>query len=74
MAPFIGDDDLVSHLLRLMWCGGLDIEVSFAEPLDPSSSTREQLAEAARAAICEALSNSALEPAPEPAGEALLTA
>ena len=52
IAPFIGDDDLLSHLLRLLRNpGGLEARVVFVAPLDPSGCTREQLAEAARAAI-----------------------
>lgn len=56
LAPFIGDDDLVTHLLRLLRGDGLDIEVSFAPAIDPAGYTREGLAEAARAAIRESLS------------------
>jgi len=58
IAPFIGDDDLVSHLLRLLRCRGLDVDVRFARPLDPAGATREQLAEAARTTIREALTHS----------------
>jgi 1-acyl-sn-glycerol-3-phosphate acyltransferase len=55
IAPFVGDDDLVSHLLRLLRNRGLDVELSFAPPLDPAGQSREQLAEAARASVVTAL-------------------
>lgn len=64
IAPFVGDDDLVSHLMRLMRCDGLDVDVSFAPAIDPAGSTREQLAEAARAAIQERLPDPTPERAP----------
>lgn len=67
VAPFIGDDDLVSHLLRLLRCQGLDVEVTIGRPLEPAGCTREQLAETARSEICAALAESSLEPAIEPA-------
>ena len=74
LAPFIGDDDLVSHLMRLLRCRGLDIEVSFAERLDPIGRTREELAQAAREAICSGLALSSLETVPEPGDQDLLAA
>ena len=67
IAPFIGDDDLVSHLMRLLRCRGLDVEVTIGRPLDPAGCTREELAESAHHAICAALADSTLETALEPA-------
>ncbi|THD04807.1 hypothetical protein B1810_05035 [Panacagrimonas perspica] len=74
IAPFIGDDDLVSHLLRLLRCRGLDVEVSFGRPLQPEGATREELAEAARSSIREALAHSMLETATDTVAPELLTA
>jgi lyso-ornithine lipid O-acyltransferase len=51
LAPFVDDDDLVSHLLRLLRHPGLEARVVFTAPLDSAGCTREQLAEAAREAI-----------------------
>jgi lyso-ornithine lipid O-acyltransferase len=51
LAPFVGDDDLVTHLLRLLRHPGLDALVTFCAPLGPAGRTREQLAQAAREAI-----------------------
>jgi 1-acyl-sn-glycerol-3-phosphate acyltransferase len=52
LAPFVGDDDLVSHILRLLRnTGTLEARVVFGAPLDPAGRTREQLAEATREAI-----------------------
>jgi len=74
IAPFIGDDDLVSHLLRLLRCRGLDVEVNFARPLQSTDVTREQLAEAARSAIREALAHSTPETAADAVAPELLVA
>jgi 1-acyl-sn-glycerol-3-phosphate acyltransferase len=52
LAPFVGDDDLVGHILRLLRnTGTLEARVVFGAPLDPAGRTREQLAEVAREAI-----------------------
>lgn len=51
LAPFVGDDDLLSHLLRLLRNASLEARVVFTAPLDSAGRTREQLAEAAREAI-----------------------
>ena len=53
IAPFIGDDDLVSHIWRLLQEPGLTAEVTYCEPL--LGSERDALAQAARAAVCTAL-------------------
>lgn len=55
IAPFIGEDDLVSHVVRLLRNRGLVAEAVFGAPLDPAGRTREELAEAARDAIRTAL-------------------
>lgn len=45
LAPFIGDDDLVSHILRLLRAPGLEAELHFGEPLHPGAAEdRQQLA------------------------------
>lgn len=52
LAPFVGDDDLVSHLLRLLrHPAGLEVRVVFCVPLDSAGLTRERLADASRDAI-----------------------
>lgn len=51
IAPFIGDDDLVSHLLRLLRNPELTADLFICEAADPAGKTREQLAEQARASI-----------------------
>ncbi len=50
LAPFIGDDDLVRHLWRLMGAPGLSLRIDF-EALLPAASGRDALATAAEAAI-----------------------
>lgn len=51
IAPFVGDDDLVSHVIRMLRNRNLEADVVFGAPLDSRGRTREQLADAARDAI-----------------------
>jgi 1-acyl-sn-glycerol-3-phosphate acyltransferase len=52
IGPFIGDDDLVSHILRLMKRGPLTVEVSYCTPIPSQGVDRTALAQAAHTAIC----------------------
>jgi 1-acyl-sn-glycerol-3-phosphate acyltransferase len=63
IAPFIGDDTFVAHLLRVVRHPGLVAEVRFlpalmTEPTEP----RHRLADRTRRAIAEALGMDAPEP------------
>jgi 1-acyl-sn-glycerol-3-phosphate acyltransferase len=51
VAAFVGDDDLVSNLLRLMREPGLDVEITFCTPIQPHGMDRSQLALAAQTAV-----------------------
>jgi len=51
IAPFVGDDDLVSNLLRVMREPGMDVEITFCTPIQSRGMDRAQLAEATQAAI-----------------------
>ena len=53
IAPFIGDDDLVSHIWRLLQEPGLVAHITYGEPL--RGNERDALAQAARSAVCAAL-------------------
>lgn len=57
VAPFIGDDTLLAHLLRVIRHPGLTAEVHFLPPvaIDEDNNTRRLLAERTRTAIVEAL-------------------
>ncbi len=55
LAPFIGDDDLVSHLLRLLRSPGLTVELRYCAELCPQQRSREDLANGAHAAISRVL-------------------
>lgn len=55
LAPFVGDDDLLSHLLRLLRNRAIDAEVTFCPAIDPAGKSREMLAEMARASVCRPL-------------------
>ncbi len=64
VAPFIGDDDLVSHIRRVLREPALAIEVTYCEPIPAAGRERDELAAQAWAAVCAALG---LVETPEPA-------
>lgn len=56
VAPFVGDDDLLSHLLRVLAHPGLTVSVRFLPPLAGGPADRKGLAEQCRQAIAGSLS------------------
>jgi 1-acyl-sn-glycerol-3-phosphate acyltransferase len=62
-APFIGDDSLVPHLLRVLRHEGLRVEVSFLPVIETIGLDRRALAERSRTAIATALGIDANPPA-----------
>ena len=65
IAPFIGDDDLVSHLMRLFAqpCG--EVEVQLLEPIASKGEERAALAFQAQQAVSRALFGEAVEALPQ---------
>ncbi|MCW2291178.1 1-acyl-sn-glycerol-3-phosphate acyltransferase [Pseudomonas sp. BIGb0408] len=55
VAPFIGDDDMLSHLLRLMSSDVAEVQIQLLEPIDSTSGNRNELARRAQAAVNAAL-------------------
>lgn len=55
IAPFIGDDDLFHHILRLLGTPSLRADVIYCPPVMPSGMDRDALADAARAHVATAL-------------------
>lgn len=55
IAPFVGDDDLVAHLFRILRHPELVVEVDFLEPLAVRDRDRKSLATACRSAIARQL-------------------
>ncbi|MDE2148222.1 MAG: 1-acyl-sn-glycerol-3-phosphate acyltransferase [Gammaproteobacteria bacterium] len=55
IAPFVGDDTLVSHLWRLLREPELEVELIFCAPLATAGAERAALAETARAAVAAAV-------------------
>ncbi|TBU72678.1 1-acyl-sn-glycerol-3-phosphate acyltransferase [Pseudomonas daroniae] len=55
VAPFIGDDDMLSHLLRLMSSDVAEVQIQLLEPIDSQSGNRNELARRAQAAVAQAL-------------------
>jgi 1-acyl-sn-glycerol-3-phosphate acyltransferase len=63
VAPFVGDDDLLRHVLRLLGHPGLRVQVAFLAPLPTEGIDRRRLSNAARAAIAQRLG---IDPAEQP--------
>jgi 1-acyl-sn-glycerol-3-phosphate acyltransferase len=55
VAPFVGDDDLVSHLLRLLRRPGLEVQLALLPPVQAGDLDRRRVAERCRAMISDAL-------------------
>lgn len=51
VAPFIGDDEFLPHLLRVLGEPEIELELAFAAPLSGHGRTREELAHEARVAV-----------------------
>ena len=56
IAPFIGDDDLVSHVLRMLKEPEIVVEVNYGTVLSSADRTREALAEITQASIAKIVS------------------
>jgi 1-acyl-sn-glycerol-3-phosphate acyltransferase len=53
--PFIGDDDMLSHLLRLLASDRIDVQIRLLQPIASATLNRNQLARRAHAAVASAL-------------------
>ena len=65
VAPFIGDDDLVRHILRVLREPALRIDVTYCAPIAAAGIERAQLAERAHAAVRHALGLDAGDATPD---------
>jgi 1-acyl-sn-glycerol-3-phosphate acyltransferase len=59
IAPFIGDDDLLSHLFRLLATDVAVVEIQLLQPIESRGMDRNRLARLCHSAIAEALYGSA---------------
>lgn len=55
IAPFIGDDDMLSHLLRLLGSDVADVDIQLLPPIASRDANRNELARRAQAAVTAAL-------------------
>lgn len=55
VAPFVGDDTLLAHLLRVLRHPGIKVQVKFLPPIDPTGLDRRAMADATRSAIAARL-------------------
>jgi 1-acyl-sn-glycerol-3-phosphate acyltransferase len=55
ITPFIGDDDMLSHLLRLLASDRIDVQIRLLQPIASATLNRNQLARRAHAAVASAL-------------------
>ncbi len=65
IAPFIGDDDLLSHLIRLFGQPCAEVEVQLLEPIPSKGEERAALAFQAQQAVSRALFGEAAENLPQ---------
>lgn len=70
IAPFVGDDDLLRHLARLLAHPGLAVRLCLLPPVDGAGLDRRRLAEHCRAAIAGRLDRVADLPPPAAAEQA----
>jgi 1-acyl-sn-glycerol-3-phosphate acyltransferase len=68
LSPFIDDDELLSHLLRLLSSEVVTVEIHLLTPISSQSASRNQLARQAKEMIAQALYGpvSVGEPDPQP--------
>ncbi|MGH8541241.1 MAG: lysophospholipid acyltransferase family protein, partial [Stenotrophobium sp.] len=71
IAPFVGDDELVSHVLRILKEPELFAEINYCPPFSPAGLKREQLASAAHGAVAAIIAPARFLQ-PEPALESVL--
>lgn len=64
VAPFIGDDDMLSHLLRLLGSDLSEVQIQLLTPIASTDLNRNGLARAAQQSIREALFGTAAMPQP----------
>lgn len=55
IAPFIGEDDLLSHLLRLLDSDVAEVQIQLLAPIASHTLSRNELARRAQAAVADAL-------------------
>lgn len=55
LSPFIDDDDLLKHLLRLLSCSVVEVEIHLLPPISSQAGSRNELARQAKAMIANAL-------------------
>jgi 1-acyl-sn-glycerol-3-phosphate acyltransferase len=57
VAPFIGDDEFLPHLLRVLAEPGIDVELTFAPAISGHGRTRDELSSATRDAVVAGLAD-----------------
>ena len=55
LAPFIGDDELPGHLLRLLGAEVAEVRIHLLPPIDSRGRSRDELARLSRQAVAQAL-------------------
>lgn len=63
VAPFIGDDDLFGHILRVLRTPGLSAEVVYCTPIDATGLDRDAVARRAHTAVRHALGDAPVQSA-----------
>jgi len=55
LAPFIGDDEFVPHLLKMLRLETIEVELVFLETIDPSDKSRNAVCDGSRRMILQAV-------------------
>ncbi|VXC50345.1 Glycerol acyltransferase (fragment) [Pseudomonas sp. 8Z] len=55
MAPFIGDDDMLSHLLRLLASPACEVEIRLLAPVSSDTRSRNELSRHSQALIADVI-------------------
>lgn len=65
IAPFIGDDSLLPHLIKMLSLDKIDVRLSFFPPIDSTGKTRHAVSHEARGLILSSITDNIPDAAPE---------
>jgi lyso-ornithine lipid O-acyltransferase len=61
VAPFIGDDDFVSHLIKILMLEKIEVRIDFHRPISAAGKDRQSVSNEARAMISESVTGRRLD-------------
>jgi 1-acyl-sn-glycerol-3-phosphate acyltransferase len=63
-APFVGDDEFIPHLFKMLSLDGIDVTIKFLKPISASGKSRVAISDEARQAICAEINDGDWSKAP----------